>query len=227
MDSEIAPVQIEDDPFKEEPFEEQQATGQPTIMADAQTNAIEQSATNQSTTMANQPEDSQSTRQLNLFLNYSIRDQLIGCLMQLNTILEGNRPVPEVAKQRTHEKIEKLILSLVRLPFESPSLEPPPSEPPSAADSDVFEEAIADQLTLELPETDQSRLMGLLMENRNAVQIYDKVTDAAKRSLIAKNKRIIVQLVDVPYEELSDLICGAKSANEDAGEPSSKRQRGE
>ena len=178
---------------------------------------------NQSTSITEQSEDSRSAQQMNLCLNYRTRNGLINCLVELSTILESNRPIPEDAKDRTCKKIKESIGLLAELlPFEST---------PSVDDSATFEEQIAVQLTLELPSEEQVGLIKHLLENRNAVLFYDKTTNQTRSSLIAENKRMIVQLMRVPSEEPSERIDGVGSAegangDENTGEPISKRQRG-
>ena len=216
----IASVPVKSEPADEEPLTEQQTVEQPANMANQQA-----------------PENNRSVSQLKLFLNYSTRDHLIGNLNDLSTILKCNEPIPEDAKRRTCKKIEESVGLLVKLsPFEPT---------PPADDSSLFEERISARLTLELSVTEQLRMVAHLVDNRIAVLTYDKVTDEAKRSLITENKRMIVQLMELPREEPSDLVSGARlaedsneDANEDAnedtngdeetndnGEPPSKKQR--
>ena len=185
----IASVLIKSEPA-EEPLAGQQATNRPTNMANRE-----------------KPVNSRSADQPKLVLNYSTRSQLITTLNDLSTILECNEPIPKDAEERTCKKIEESIGLLVKLSL--------PKSTPFADHSVPFEERISARLTVELPVTEQLKMVAHLMDNRIAVQFDgtpSALTVEAKRSLISKNKQIIVQLLN----ETAD----------DNSEPRSKRQRG-
>ena len=199
-------------PIKSEPSEEVLSVEQ---QAEQLANMTEKRKTiaKQSTSMANQSEDSRSAEQTKLFLSYSTRDQLTGCLNLVSTILESNKPIPEDAKSRTCKKIKESISLLTELlPFESTL---------SANDSSTFEEQLAAELTIKLFSEVQPRLINHLLANRNIVLLYDKATDEAKRSLISQNERIILQLVKLSHKKRSNL-----EEDENIIESPSKRQRG-
>ena len=178
---------------------------------------------NHSTSMSDQSENSRSAQQTNFFLNYATRDQLIGCLNVVSAMLQSNEPIPEDARRRTCEKIQKSTVSLTTLlPF----------KPTAFVDqSATFEERIAAQLTIELPFEEQSSLIKHLLANRNTLLFYDQTTDQDKRNLINENKRIVVRLMEVPREEPSERLGDGRSPeveteDENIGESPSKRRSG-
>ena len=189
------------------------------VLSKEQPNDKSTNMSDQPTGMANQLDDASSVEQTNLFLSYSTRDQLIGCLNLVSIIMESKEPIPEDAKSRTCKKIEESIGLLTKLlPF----------KPTASVDqSATFEERIAANRTFELLFEDQTLLINHLLTNRNAVLFSDKIVDESRSTLIATNNRMIVQLIGVPHEE--PMAGGVKAASEDenTGERPSKRQKGD
>ena len=167
--------------------------------------------------MANQQESdaNQTGDQLKLKMSNSAKKQLFTCLTQITSILKCNRSPPADEKQRTCEKIKECIQSLVDL---SPLEVIPP-----ARGSNWF-----DPLIFELPKSERTRIVSHLIDIKDAALSDRLITDETKSSLIAENKRAIVQLVDLECEVQDDAIAGARSAAEEENteEPHSKRQRG-
>lgn len=176
----------------------------------------EQQATNMPANMANQQEleDNQIGDKPKLNLVYSNRDRLVANLTQLSAILQCNQSFSADEKQQTHQKFKESILLLMDLSSEVT---------PSADDSNWL-----DQLTYELPRAERSRISIHLIEI-NAALSDRLITDETKRSLVNENKRIIVQMLDLPCKVQGDMIGGAGSAeeeNKNIGEPLSKKQKG-
>ena len=184
--------------------------------------AEQQAATDQQTSMANRPEGDQNGEQpkLVLKLNYSKRDQLFTSLNELSAILQYNQSLSDVTKQRTHEKIKESVLLLMDLPsFEATQA----TGDQAAGDSNEI-----DQLTFELSGEEQTRMISHLVGNQNAVTFYDKMDNETKRNLVTENKRIVVQLLDLPGKAQGDFgadLPSDKDTDKNNGEPPSK-QRG-
>lgn len=184
--------------------------------------AEQQAATDQQTSMANQPEGDQNGEQpkLVLKLNYSKRDQLFTSLNELSAILQYNQSLSDVTKQRTHEKIKESVLLLMDLPsFEATQA----TGDQAAGDSNEI-----DQLAFELSGEEQTRMISHLVDNRNAVTFYDKMDNETKRNLVTENKRIVVQLLDLPGKAQSDLgadLPPDEDTDENNSEPPSKKQK--
>ena len=165
-------------------------------------------------------ETAPSPVKLVLKLNYSKRDQLFTSLNELSAILQYNQSLSDVTKQRTHEKIKESVLLLMDLPsFEATQA----TGDQAAGDSNEI-----DQLTFELSGEEQTRMISHLVGNQNAVTFYDKMDNETKRNLVTENKRIVVQLLDLPGKAQGDFgadLPSDKDTDKNNGEPPSK-QRG-
>ena len=189
------------------------------------TEAEDRQATRQPANMTNQQEDKQNVDQLklvlNLNLNYSTRNRLINSLNELSIILQCDEPIPEDAKQRTCRKIDDSMRLLVYLlPFGSSQ---------SIDDTGVFEERISGQLTVKLPRAERSRIVSHLIDIKDAVLYDDKISRAAKESLVTENRRIIDQLLSLPCKVESNAIAkrelAEKIEDENSDEPQLKKQK--
>lgn len=129
-----------------------------------------------------------------LNLSHSTRGQLITCLDMLSAVLQCNKPIPDDAKQRICQKIDESIRLLIELsPFKSV---------PSGEPSNVFEEMISGQLTVALSVAERMSAVGHLISARGAVQFgVLTANDQTKRCLLAENRKIVVQLMDLQYQE--------------------------
>lgn len=163
--------------------------------------------------MANQQDADPIGEQLKLKLVYLARDQLFTGLNQLSAVLQCNRPLSADDEQIIHKQMEKCILLLVSLSSKS-------TQCPDGS-------SLFDKLTFELTGAERSKIVTYLM-NIKEVLLCDKlIADETKRGLIAENKRIIDQLLDLPCE-VQDEIAGAAGSveEEDTGEPPSKKRKG-
>lgn len=177
-------------------------------------------ATEQSTNMANP---------MLLYLNYSIRDQLITCLNEQSAIMQvasSSNPIPQDTKDRMREKIGKLVIALFNLPKCKPT--------PSPQDSRAFEERALENLTIEISPIDQANLMQHLMANQNTIlfdQFDQRVADQSVADLmVAENRRIVQQFLDLSYGPAADQANERRTTSPDNSEPSRpqgrKRRRG-
>ena len=155
--------------------------------------AERQQETNQTTSMENRQNAEQP--EVILKLNYSTREKLIISLIQLSTILEISKPIPEDAKKRTCKIIDESIRLLVELsPFESTS---------------------SRQLVFELSRPESSKIMNHLVIIRDAVQIGRLITGPKRSGLVAENKRIINQLMDLAGRGLNGESDEEENGNQD------------
>lgn len=137
-----------------------------------------------------------------LYLSHSTRDQLITNFNQLSTILQCDTPIPEDAKLRIRKKIDNSVRLLMDLsPFEYISSTDPQT---------VFEEILSIRLTVRLSTAARLKVIGHLIAIRDAVKFDHLIGGETKSSLIAKNREIIDQLLDLTY------IAQGDQSDEDA-----------
>ena len=150
-----------------------------------------------------------------LKMNFSTRNRLITNLNQVSAILQCKQPIPEDAKQRTRNKIDDAIRLLVDLsPFE-----------PTQDDSGEFEDLLTDQLNVELSREDRMRILIHLIEIKDVAEFDEKIADETKRSLTAKNRRIISQLLEIRCCFQDAMTYGVRSAEDtNDDEPPSKKR---
>lgn len=161
-------------------------------------------------------------------------------LNELTTFLQCRKEIPEDAKKRARKKIDDSIGLLVDLS----SFDPIQSAEPSDS-SDVFEQTIAGQLTVELKREVRSQIIELLISINEAIK-FDSLTNAETiNCLVTENKRVIWHLMDLPGKAPSNVTGDSGSAEdtnenngentgeihgenngENNGEPASKKQKG-
>ena len=160
--------------------------------------------------------------QLELVLNmtHSTRGQLITNLYQLSTILQCNTAIPDDAKQRTCQKIDQSVLSLMALS---------PFEPTASTNGDdptiLFEEKIFGQLTAKLSRAERSKAINHLVDLRDALLFDRLVTNETKHDLVAENKRIIDILLDLPDRD-QVIKSDEEKTNENNDKPLTNKQNG-
>ena len=177
---------------------------------ESQSPQTEQLATDGQTNVA-KPEVGRQSREppkLVLKLNYLKRKLLMANLDDLSAILQHQKSLSDVAMKRTHEKINESVQLLMDLP-------PFKTTQSASASSSI------NQLNFELSGDEQRRLIGHLIANQNALKFFDKIPAKTKRNLAKKNKKIVIELLNlldrVQYDD--DLRSG-EDKNEENGEPS-------
>lgn len=172
--------------------------------------------------MATQQDDQHDADQPDLVLNLSHfkRDQLIASFIQLNTILQCNKPMSHNFKQMLSKKMNESIRLLLELTPVMPSQ--------SNSDTGLLDKILSGYLVIGLSRAERSIVVNHLIAIKDAMLFEGLNPGETKLCLAIQNRQIIDQLLDLPCREQIGAFCDPKSVKDvnENGEPPTKKQKG-